>query len=241
MTWRQRTAGLLAWPRPRVHAWGAMLDRQDILLAALSLQKNGVVRVMVYEHQHAPEGLVHLAERDAWLVQTLRSLGAHLPARLRTMALALGDGRCRQGVLACSGTRDLRRLAAEVQLEAAEAWGVAPEAVGFDFRIQEPPAADGMPQVHWAACLREELTRWQQHARSAGWRLPVVETEQQAVCRAATHLRGDAGAHWAESPQDWQFSRSPERALADVDWPQWRSSPMWSPLVACGAALGALS
>ena len=240
MPWRERARHFLAWRRPRTSAWGAMLDQQDILLAALSMQPGGVARVMVYQHQHAPEGLVHFSERDDWLVQTLRNLGMHLPKAQRTMVLALGEGRCRQGVLAWDAAADPRRLPAEVQLEAAAAWGVATAAVGFDFQT-EPPASPGAPpQVRWAACLREELQRWQLHARQAGWRLPVVEPEQQAVQRAAMHLHGETWRHWAESPQDWQFSRTPERPLAELDWTALQSGPMWRPLVACGAALGAL-
>ena len=233
MQWRERLAGFLARRRRRTSAWGAMLDQQNILLAALSLQKTGVVRVMVYEHQHAPEGLVHLAERDDWLVQTLRSLGAHLPTGLRTMALALGESRCRHGVLEWPGAPESRRLEAEVQLEAASAWGVAPDEVGFDFRSEAG-------EVRWAACLREDLQQWRGHARSAGWRLPMVEPGHQAAQRAALHLRGEAAGHGADSPQDWQFSRTPERALTDVDWPQLQTGPLWRPLVACGAALGLL-
>ena len=240
MPWRERARHFLAWRRLRTSAWGAMLDQQDILLAALSWQPTGVVRVMVYEHQHAPQGLVHLSERDDWLVQTLRSLGAHLPQQLRTMVLALGDGRCRQGVLNWEGATDLRRLQAEVQLEAAAVWGVDADAVGFDFHIEPGASTGALQQVHWAACLQDELRRWQQHARHAGWRLPVVEPEQQAVRRAAMHLRGETWRHWAESPQDWQFSRTPERDLSESDWTALQHGPMWRPLVACGAALGVL-
>ena len=238
MPWRPRASSFPVWRRSRTNAWGAMLDQQDILLAALSWQNTGAVRVMVYEHQHAPDGLVHLAERDDWLVQTLRSLGAHLPRSLRTMVLALSDGRCRRGVLTWDGLGGLSRLQAEVQLEAAAVWGVAPEAVGFDFHLE---AAVEVPQdVPWAACLREELRGWQRHARSAGWRLPVVEPEQQAAQRAALHLRGQAWREWADSPQDWQFSRTPERTLDEIDWPGLQMGPMWRAMVACGAALGAL-
>lgn len=241
MPWQTQAGKFLAWRRQRASAWGALLDRQEIMLAALSLQKTGAVRVMVYEHQHAPDGLVHLSERDQWLVQTLRHLGAHLPARGRTMALALTDGRSRQGVFGWDGAQDMRRLACEVQLEAAAAWDVEPGAVGFDFYLAQGSAADGKPvqQVHWAACLRAELLQWQLHARSAGWRLPVVETSAQAAWRAALHMRGDTLHHWAESARDWQFSRTPQRQRSEVPWPQLQESPMWKPLVACGAALGA--
>jgi Tfp pilus assembly PilM family ATPase len=217
-----------------------MLDQREILLAALSLQQTGGVRVQVFEHLHAPQDLPDLLARDDWLVQTLRGLGAHLPARLRTMALAIGEDRCRQGVLEGEALQDAHRLPAEVQLEAAQAWGVGPDAVGFDFRIDASHAEQGL-RVHWAACLREELQQWRQHARSAGWRLPVVEPEHQAAQRAAVCLGAQTLQHWADSPQDWQFSRTPVRDASEVDWPRLQAGPMWKPLVACGAALGALT
>ena len=242
MPWPPKAVQRLFWRPQRTSAWGAWLDQQEIMLAALSLQKSGGVRVMAYEHLHAPPELAQATERDQWLVQTLQRLGAHLPPQARTMVLALTEGRSREGVLDWEGTPDLRRLAAEVHLEAAAAWGVAPGAVGFDFRLEPGVAADGqaVQQVHWVACLREELLQWQQHARSAGWRLPIVETGAQAAQRAAVHLRGDTLQHWAESARDWQFGQTPERELAEVDWPRLQAGPMWKPLVACGAALGAL-
>ena len=242
MPWHLQAPQRLLGRPQRTSAWGALLDQQEIMLAALSLQKSGGVRVMAYEHLHAPPALVHLSERDQWLVQTLRGLGAHLPAQARTMVLALAEGRSREGVLDWEGPHDLHRLAPEVQLEAATAWGVEPGAVGFDFRLELGVAAKGqeVQQVHWAACLREELLQWQQHARSAGWRLPIVETGVQAAQRAAVHLRGDALQYWAESARDWQFGQTPERELAEVDWPRLQAGSMWKPLVACGAALGAL-
>ena len=242
MPWQPQTGKRLVWRRQRASAWGALLDRQEIMLAALSFQKTGSVRVMVYEHLHAPEGLVHLSERDQWLVQSLRSLGSSLPSPARTMVLALTEGRSRQGVFDWDGPQDMRRLASEVQLEAAQAWGVDPEAVGFDFRLQAGVAADGhaVQQVHWAACLREELRQWQLHARQAGWRLPVVEPDVQAARRAALHLRGDSAQHWAESARDWQFDRTPQRQLSEVDWSWLQGAAVWRPLAACGAALGAL-
>lgn len=233
MQWLKHARHFLAGHRRRTKAWGALLDQQEILVVALALQKTGAVRVMVFERQHAPEGLVQLSQRDDWLVQALRGLGSHLPARHRTMALALDDERCRQGVMAHDAALSTQQLQAEVQLEAAAAWGMAPDDVGFDFHVVAS-------QVHWAACQREDLQQWQGHARSAGWRLPVVEPGGQAARRAALHLRGDSDGHWADSPQDWQFSRTPERVLADVDWSSLQAGPSWPPLVACGAALGVL-
>jgi Tfp pilus assembly PilM family ATPase len=232
MQWFRQANRFLVRPRRRTSVWGALLDQQEILLVALALQKAGAVRVMVYEHQHAPEGLVHLSARDDWLVQALRGLGKHLPAPQRTMALALDEARCRQGVFGHAGAVGAQ-LQAEVQLEAASAWGVAPEAVGFDFQVHEQ-------EVHWAACLHEDVQQWRRHARAAGWRLPVVEPGPQAARRAVLHWRGDVGKQWAQSPQDWQFSRTPEREATDVDWSQLQGSPLWRPLVACGAALRVL-
>ena len=239
MQWRRRMGDLMAWRRTRTTAWGALLGQEEILVASVALQQAGGVRVVVFEHLHAPAGLVHLAERDEWLVQTLRELGRHLPGRLRTMALAVSEARCRHGVLQLDGAPDMRRLAAEVQVEAAAAWGVDPAEVGFDFSLTQDPSASSA-RVQWAACLREEMTQWQHHARSAGWRLPVVEPAQQAARRAATCLCGDARQHWAQSPQDWRFDKLPQRDLAEVDWSELQSGPLWKPLVACGAALGAL-
>lgn len=239
--WAKGLGGL--WQRQRTSAWGAMLDRQEILLASLSRQQTGGMRVVVFEHLHAPEGLVHLSEGDHWLVQTLRQLGTHLPAQRRTMVLALAEGRCREGVLNLPASADPRRWAAEVQLEAAAAWALDPGEVGFDFHVEQgekgsPGAAD--VRIVWAACQRKELREWQQHARSAGWRLPAVETESQALRRAALCMRGDEGQHWADSPQDWQFAATPQRSPADVDWTRLQAGPLCKPLVACGAALGGL-
>ncbi len=238
MTHRQASRLFASWRRPRTSAWGAWLDQQEMLLVAVALQPTGLARVVVFEHLHAPHTLADPAERDDWLVQSLRGSGAHLPSRLRTMALALGEDRCRQGVYTWDGVGEPRQLEMEVQLEAAAAWGVAADAVGFDFRTD--PASPSGVQVHWAACLLEDLAKWRQHARSAGWRLPVVEPGQQAAQRAAVCLRGDSWQQGAESPQDWQFNLAPERGADELDWPQLQARALWKPLVACGAALGAL-
>ena len=227
------------WRRRNTTAWGSWLDDQEILLAALSWQQSGTVRVLLFEHLRAPPNLPDAAARDDWLVNILRRSGEHLPARQRTMALALRDGRFCHGRLHWSGPVEASVLEVEVQLEAAAALGVAPALVGFDFEVQALPDTAAV-QVDWVACLREELHRWQGHARSAGWRLPVVEPEHQAARRAAMCLRGDPLQLWAVSAQDWQFSPNAEREIAEQDWRQLQASAMWGPLVACGAALGAL-
>ncbi len=240
MPWKQVAWAWRMGRRQRSSAWGALLDRHDLLLAALSLQQTGGVRVVVFEHLHAPEGLVHLSEQDDWLAQGLQGLRGRWPATAKTLALALGEERCRQGVLEGLPRGDPQRLLGEVRLEAAAVWGVGPDAVGFDFRTEDPGGEAGL-QVHWAAGLLEPLQDWQRHVRNAGWRLPLVEPEMQAALRAATCLSEDTLRHWAVSPQDWQFSLAPQRTGAELPWSRLQASPLWRPLVACGAALGALS
>lgn len=237
---QEQTQGWLrAWPR-RTSAWGALLDEQHILLASLALQSAGSVRVAVFEHQHSPIGLVPAQERDHWLVQRLRAASAHLPRRERSLALALHESRCCEGVYQPPPQLAPGLLAAEVQLEAAHALGVDPHEVGFDFDAPLGMGAATAP-VQWVACRRRDLQLWQGHARHAGWRLPMVEPEQQAARRAACCLRGDARVQWAQSPQDWQFERRPVRSLDAAEWQALQASPQWGALVACGAALGLLA
>lgn len=226
---------LVPWRR-RTSAWGALLDAQQILLASLVVQGGGTVRVAVLEHQHTPAGLTLPSARDDWLVQQLRAASAPLPRSARRMALALHESRCRQGIFQVPPHLSPQQLAAEVQLEAAKAFDVEPDAVGFDFDVPAPGDA-----VRWAACLRNDLQLWQSHARRAGWRLPLVEPEHQAARRAAEHWPDELQRLWAQSPQDWQFERAPTRRLDEAEWAQGPSAPQWGALVACGAALGVLA
>lgn len=230
---------LMAWRSQRATAWGALFGPQDILVAALSVQQTGGIRVVVFEHLHALAVPVQLSDGDDGRLQALVALGKSLPKRQRTLRLALSEEHCREGVLPWREEADTRRLEAAVQLEAAATWGVEPDDVGFDFRLLEASPTE-VPQVQWASCLKAPLLQWQQHARRAGWRLPVVEPEFQAAQRAAVCMPGELRQHWVQSPRDWQFSPAPAREPTEVDWPELRSGPMWKPLVACGAALGAL-
>ena len=51
------------------------------------------------------------------------------------------------------------------------------------------------------------------------WEINVMGTQHvmQAALRAATCLSEDTQAHWAVSPQDWRFSRVPQRRGAVAD------------------------
>lgn len=235
LSWRR----LMAWRR-RPSAWGALLGEQQILLASLVVQANGSVRVAVFEHQHTPAGLVPPDESEGWLVQQLRAASANLPRQERCLGLALQAGRCRQGVYQAAAGGGPRQWLADVRLEAAMALAAGPDEIGFDV---DPPfdAHSTPPLVHWAACLRQDLQRWQDQAQRAGWRLPVVEPEQQSARRAALCLHGDVRALAAQSPQDWLFDLQARRTLGDAQWQALQSAPQWGALVACGAALGLLA
>lgn len=235
---RTRLQWLWTW-RQRSSAWGAVLDEKAMVLVALSRQNTGGVRVVMFDRVQAPDGLEQPKQRDAWLVASLEGAGEQLPRRHRIMALALHESRCRQGRLQ-TAARTAREVSAQVRQEAASALGVPPNAVGYDFELEALPDDAGWRSARWAACLREELQQWHGHARRARWRLPLVEPADQAVERVANHWHGEHLHHWATSPQDWLFDASPQRQLCAEDWVQLRASPMWGPLVACGAALGAI-
>jgi len=232
---------LRAWRR-RTLAWGALLDDQRVLLVSLAVQSTGSVRVATLEHPHAtPVGPQPAQAREGRLVERLRAAGAQLPRRERMLALALHHSRCGEGVYQPPPQLDPGQLAAEVQLEAAQALGVQPHEVGFDFDVQPDRDDVANPPVLWMACRREDLQQCAEQARHAGWQLPLVEPEHQAARRAASCLRGDARLQWAQSPQDWQFECRPVRSLDEAQWRAWQAAPQWGALVACGAALGLLA
>lgn len=233
----------LAWlwrQSQRPHAWGAVLSEQHIVLAFLSAQAHGGVRVAAFEQQQAPGSPGSSEGVDDWIVSRLRALSMGLPRRERCLALALHESRCRQGVYRPVSAQGAQALAAQIQLEAAAALGMAVDDVGFDFVAPSPDAPD-QGLVSWAACLRQDLDRWQGHARRSGWRLPVVEPAVQAARRALACLQGDAQHHWGHSPQDWQFDRRPLRQVALADGLAAQGAPQWDALVACGAALGLMA
>lgn len=239
MRWSKAAQGLAFWRRQRASAWGAMPDRQEILLAALSRQQTGGVRVVGFHRFHAADGLVQPDASGQTLAQALRRLGEPLQRQARILALALDDSRCRQGLLNLPSGLKSGQLAAEVMLEAAGLWGVSASEVSFDFG-QPQVSGDGGMMVPWASCLRQELLQWQAHVHGAGWRLPAVETEAQALERAALCWLGDEAQRWADVPQDWRFATAAQRARTDLDWQRLSVWPLRKPLAACGAALGAL-
>lgn len=243
MRWSKVAQGLAFWRRQRASAWGALPDRQEILLAALSRQQTGGVRVVGFHRLHPADGLVQPDAPGPALEQAfeqaLRRLGEPLQRPGRILALALDDSRYRQGRLNLPSDLKPAQLAAEVMLEAAGLWGVPASQVSFDFG-QPQAGSDGRMVIPWASCLRQELLHWQTHVRNAGWQLPAVETEAQALERAALCWLGDDAQRWVEAPQDWRFATAAQRARTDLDWQRLSGWPLRKPLAACGAALGAL-
>lgn len=240
MLWSKALQGMAFWRQQRASAWGAMLDRQGLLLAALSRQQAGGVRVVGFHRLHLPDGLVQPdSPRHALTRRPRGRLVQALGRQGRTLALALDADRYRQGVLSVSPGLRPDQLVAEVQLEAAGAWEVSIDEVSFDFD-QSRTGGDAGLAVVWAACLRHELRQWQAHVRDAGWQLRAVETEAQALERAVLCWLGDEVQPWAEAPQDWRFAVTAQRTRTAVDWQRLAGWPLQKTLAACGAALGAL-
>lgn len=227
------TKPMFRWSAQPLHAWGALLDEQDIVLVGLAVQHSGDVRVVHCEQMQAPQGQALQAQRDDWLAQGLRALAPRVPPRQRTLALALGGQRCREGHW--EGAHDPASDPARTAKEAALAWGVDEAAVNFDYRIE----SDGW-RLSWAACLHHDLQRWQSHARQAGWRIPVVEPARQAALRAVVRQCGDVLQPWADAPRDWRFRRDTETVRSAPDWAIFHSDPVARPMAACGAALRGL-
>lgn len=227
------------------NAWGVTLDAQAVALICLGRQAAGSVRVQGAMHLSPPTWMEDAEHHHDWLVQTLREASGHEARRHRRLVLALPAERCRSGELDWYTGQGDQALQAEVQLEAAEAFGVSPEDISFDYEVRMTDAR-GLQKVSWLACQRGEVHEWRKHTRAAGWRLPAVESDEQAAHRAASALLGGVKSLLAQPHQDWQFSlQEAEGAQASSEiedaLAQMRGSPAWPWLSACGAGLRAFS
>lgn len=240
---------LKLWPgfpfRRIISAWGIAMDERGVTLVCLGRSGGGDVRVLQALHLLAPAWAQAPDSHHDWLVETLREASVQEVRRHRRLVLALPMDRCQSGVFHAPKGMTPEALQAEVQLEAAQSLNVSPQEVGFDFEVQAAKTA-AMQQVHWLACLRSEVQAWQRHTRSAGWRLPAIEHQPQAVQRALRCMRGDVHKLLAQAHQDWQFSdphanHGTVDAMAEDTWVDLQGLPAWAWLSACGAGLKALS
>lgn len=221
------------------------MDDRGVTLVCLGRSVGGDVRVLQAQHLLAPVWAQAPDSHHDWLVETLREASAQEVRRHRRLVLALPMDRCQNGVFHAPEGLTPEALQAEVQLEAAQSLNVSAQEVSFDFEVQATETA-ATQCVHWLACLRSEVKAWQRHTRAAGWQLPAIEHQPQAVQRALNHMCGDVYKLLAQAHQDWQFSdfdagHGAMDAVTEDAWIDLQGRPAWAWLSACGAGLRALS
>jgi hypothetical protein len=124
------------------------------------------------------------------------------------VSVGLAEDEVIAGVLELPAQLPRDDWAAEVQLEAAQLLGLAPDEVNFDF--QPDPVSEGLlSRVHWVGCDQARILALRDGVRSAGWRLDSVEPALHAAQRAACHLKGGLDSLLTQAPQDWQFDLTP--------------------------------
>lgn len=238
--WRQR--------RRVTAAWGCAMGEEATQMVALGVQSG------VHSDVHSGDGWRVLTSLqwpmtqseavraedapfvDASLLrQALRAPAVQACPQARQCSLSLPRSRCVLGHCTWPADWSEQEVAAQVQVEAAAALDLAPQALGFDYR---PAGPAGVQQDWcWAACARSELRPLRQAFRALPLQLFAVEPAELAARRAWQHLREGPSALWSLPVADWHFERLPQRdetleLPGDLgDFPQ---------LVACGLALAPL-
>lgn len=265
MQWLSQWRTALAWPRTRSMAWGAVLGDGCIVVAALSATRADGVRVLACHRMQVPPGLLSPGLDGAGWAAHLQTMGQGVPRAQRLLALAAPPALCLQGQITHQPQPGQRWRHADGQamahLEAAAAWGLDADEVGFDFALSPsqafaqtslnaPPHAPSQPSVaaqgaaqhlQWAASPRVHLDHWAAHTAAAGWQLAVVEPVSQSLARATAHWHGPRQMQMTDPAQDWQFVRQPKTHVHPSTAPPQgaQGDDPW-PFLACGAALGLL-
>jgi len=233
--WRQR--------RRVTAAWGCAMGEEVTHLVALGAQAGDRWRVLEsLQWPVAQAGTAGAEDEpliDAGLLrQALLAPAVMAHPQARQCTLSLPRSRCVMGHAAWPADWAEEEVAAQVQVEAAAALDLAPQALGFDYQTDGPPGPAGaLQQWCWAACARSELRPLRQAFRGQSLQLFAVEPAELAARRAWQHLREGPSALWSLPVADWHFERLPQRDEAlelpgDLgDFPQ---------LVACGLALAPL-
>lgn len=231
--------------RPVTAAWGCALTEGAAHLVALGAQAQGRWRVLASLQCPMPLPLPRddsdeeaAAISAPALREALRSplVRAHIEAR--ACALSLPRAHCVQAQSAWPAHWSEDEVAAQVQVEAAAALNLPPQAVSYDFL---PGVPQGVPQGGqqpwlWAACARAALQPVRQAFRGLPLKLLAVEPAEAAAQRAWRHLAEGPSALWSLAVNDWHFELAPASPRPDLpadglDHPQ---------LVACGLALAPL-
>ena len=187
--------------RPVSQAWGLACDGSGWALVGLSWHKAAGVRVHALE-KIAPNDS---DQEGAGFGLGLRQVAVRSRQRV---SVGLTEDEVIAGVLELPAQLPRDDWAAEVQLEAAQLLGLAPDEVNFDF--QPDPVSEGLlSRVHWVGCDQARILALRDGVRSAGWRLDSVEPALHAAQRAACHLKGGLESLLTQAPQDWQFDLTP--------------------------------
>lgn len=235
--WRQR--------RRVTAAWGCALGEGSLHMVALG-RVDGLGsccwRVLGRLQAPMPAGLAAPGDDapaiDAGALRNaLCSPAVRDCAQARQCAMSLPRSRCVQGLSSWPSAWTQAEVAAQVQVEAAAALHLAPQALGFDYTPEGPADAQALQCWRWAACARSELRPLRQAFRAVPLQLFAVEPAEFAARRAWQHLREGPSALWSMPVTDWHFEPVRQRdgvleLPGDVsDYPQ---------LVACGLALAPL-
>jgi Tfp pilus assembly PilM family ATPase len=229
------------WQRRRqvTAAWGCAVTDKAVHLVALGVQAPGRWRVLSslqwpMPQPRGPDDEEGPAITAAVLREALRSPAVVLHSDVRLCALSLPRSRCAQGQALWPRHWAEDEVAAQVQVEAAAALNLSPQALNYDFL---PGVSQGALQSwQWAACARSELRPVRQAFRALPLRLCAVEPAETAAQRAWQHLLEGPSTLWSLAVTDWHFERQvpdghPALPLAVDDHPL---------LVACGLALAPL-
>lgn len=191
--------------RPVRQAWGLACDGSGWALVGLSWHKAAGVRVHALEKFDPNDS----DQEGAGFGSGLRQVAVRSRQRV---SVGLAENEVIAGVLELPAQLPRDDWAAEVQLEAAQLLGLAPDEVNFDF--QPDPVSDGLlSRVHWIGCDQARIHAIRDVVRTAGWRLDSVEPAWHAAHRALCHLKGGLDSVLTQAPQDWQFDLPPDHEL----------------------------
>lgn len=246
--------GLIRWwqrigARPTRLGWG--LAQQGSEWSLLRMQRQGEHLARVQSTQTLQPTPGQAQQDKAWLSQALRQIGSTQVGVEKQLNMALPLVDLALGEIEFSSQLTEDDLLAEVQLEGAQALGLEPDEVNFDFQPEAPSQAL-VRRVHWVACAKGCIADFKKCTRDAGWQLATVEPELHAARRAANALQGGLPSLLTQPVLDWQFrlpgphdgphiKAAAGLATGDAALLQAMASPVGARLVAAGLALKALS
>jgi len=204
----------LKWFWPRIGArsvrlaWGLTPAGTSWALVGLARVSPGLARVHASTILQGPAdaGLLD----SSWLSPALAEMGRGRRLARHRLGMSMSAPDLVTGEFSGPANLSPDGWPAEVQLEVAQALGLPPQEVNFDFH-SEPGNVDGGVRLRWAGCPRSRVSEYQRWSAGAGWQLVSVEPASDAAQRAANALVGGLPRLLQQAPQDWQFRLNLER------------------------------